>query len=379
MDRRTLVTGAAALVVGAVGGAALSRNDSSKSADSSSPSAPAVNTGRRELSMVTTWQRGFPGLGTGAQRVADRISAMSDGRLQVKLYAGGELVPPFESFDAVSSGAADMMHCAAYYWQGKNPAFNFFTAVPFGFTASELHAWINWGGGQELWDELGERFNLKPMLAGNTGVQMGGWFSKEINSPQDLIGLKMRMPGLGGKVLNKLGASAITLPGAEIYQALQSGTIDATEWVGPWNDLAAGFYKVTKFYYYPGFHEPGSGLECTFNLDTWNSFSRSEQEMVKAACHAETDIMFSEYNAKNSDSLDKLINEEGVQLRKFSQDVYDAFADASNEVFEELAASDDDIVTRTYDSFINFRGKAARWTQLSDQAYSVQRNKSLGI
>ncbi|MCH9781006.1 MAG: TRAP transporter substrate-binding protein, partial [Alphaproteobacteria bacterium] len=317
MDRRSIIAAAGGVIVGGAAVAVIGGGGSSSSDQGApaAPAAPSINTGKRELKMVMTWPRDFPGLGTGAQRVASRINAMSDNRINVTLYAAGELVPAFESFDAVSSGTADMFHAASYYWQGKNPAFNFFTAVPFGLTANELQAWVNWGGGQELWDELAEGFNLKPMLAGNTGVQMGGWFSKEINTPDDLVGLKMRMPGLGGKVLNKLGASAIALPGGEIFQALQSGTVDATEWVGPWNDLAMGFYKVTSYYYYPGFHEPGSGLECTFNLDVWNSFSKSDQELLKAACHAENDIMLSEYNAKNTDSLDKLLNEEGVQLR----------------------------------------------------------------
>ncbi|MCB1476433.1 MAG: TRAP transporter substrate-binding protein, partial [Rhodobiaceae bacterium] len=254
MDRRSFLT-KAGLASGAVAASALAT--------------PAISQGKMELKMVTTWPKNFPGLGTGAQRVADRITAMTEGRITVKLYAAGELVPPFESFDAVSQGTADMYHGADYYWQGKHKGFNFFTAVPLGLTANELDGWVNHGGGQALWDELAGGFNVKPLMAGNTGVQMGGWFAKEIKSLEDLKGLKFRMPGLGGEVLRQLGASVVALPGGEIFPALQSGAIDGTEWVGPWNDMAFGFYKVVKYYYWPGFHEPGSGLACGVNKGVW--------------------------------------------------------------------------------------------------------------
>ncbi|WP_085902277.1 TRAP transporter substrate-binding protein, partial [Kiloniella majae] len=294
MNRRKFLTGAATGVAAGAAAATLS--------------APAIAQGKRDLKMVTTWPKNFPGLGTGAQRVADRITAASDGKLNVKLYAAGELVPPFESFDAVSNGTADMYHAAEYYWQGKHKAFNFFTAVPFGFTANELDAWVHYGGGQELWDKLSAQYNLKSFMAGNTGVQMGGWYNKEINTLEDFKGLKIRMPGLGGEVLRRIGAAAVTLPGGEIFPSLESGAIDATEWVGPWNDLAFGFYKVTKYYYQPGFHEPGSGLACGMNKDVWESFSPDEQALIQSACAAENNVMLSEYNAKNGDSLDVLLN-----------------------------------------------------------------------
>ncbi|MGO1117332.1 TRAP transporter substrate-binding protein [Rhodovibrionaceae bacterium A322] len=345
-------------------------------AAASSLPAPAIAQNKRELKMVTTWPKNFPGLGTGAQRLADSITAATDGRITVKLFAAGELVPPFESFDAVSSGTADLMHSAAYYWQGKEKAFNFFTAVPFGLTKAEQDAWIYFGGGQELWDELGAQFNLKSFAAGNTGVQMGGWFRNEINSVEDLKGLKIRMPGAGGEVMRRVGAAAVTLPGGEIFPSLQSGAIDATEWVGPWNDLAFGFYRIAKFYYYPGFHEPGSTLECTFNKDVWESFSESDKALVSACCAAENDISYAEFNARNSDALDTLLNEHGVQLRKFSDDVYDALAAASEEVLADMAA-ESDIAGRTYDSFMEFRAKAMGWTALADTSYAEMRTKAL--
>ena len=206
--------------------------------------------------MTTTWPKDFPGLGTGANRLADYIGALSDGELTVSVHGGGEIVPALEAFDAVSKGVAEMGHGAAYYWKGKTSAAQFFAAVPFGLTAQEMNAWIYTGGGQKLWDDLYAEFNLKPFLAGNTGVQMGGWFNREINSLEDMNGLKMRMPGLGGEVLTAIGAVPKLLPGGEIFTALESGAIDATEWVGPYNDLAFGFYKAAQYYYYPGWHEP---------------------------------------------------------------------------------------------------------------------------
>lgn len=382
MNRRDFLTGAVTgVVVGAGGtyavmqGVRQAEMVAEAPAQSQAPTAPAVNTGIRELKMVTTWPKDFPGLGTGAQRVADRITAMTGGKISVKLYAAGELVPPFESFDAVSNGTADIYHGAEYYWQGKNKAFNFFTTVPLGYTALELNGWIHFGGGQELWDELAGGFNIKPLMAGNTGVQMGGWFTKEINTVEDLKGLKMRIPGLGGEVLRRLGVSAVALPGGEIFPALQSGAIDATEWVGPWNDLAFGFYKVTKFYYYPGFHEPGSGLSLGINKGVWDSFTKEEQEMVTAAAWSENDIMMAEFFARNGDALDTLVNEHGVQLRKFSPEIFGAIVKSSVEVVNEVGAADD-IGRRVLESYNSFNKKVTRWTELSEAAYANHRAQS---
>ena len=355
IKRRSFLKGAA--VAGA--GAAVA---------ASSLSAPAIAQGKRELKMVTTWPKNFPGLGTSAERLAKRISSASDGAITVKVYAAGELVPPFESFDAVSQGTADMYHAADYYWQGKSKAYNFFCTVPFGLTSSEMNAWIHHAGGQELWDELGAGFNIKPFMAGNTGVQWGGWFNKEMNGLEDFKGLKMRMPGLGGEVLRRLGAAAVALPGGEIFPALQAGTIDATEWVGPWNDLAFGFYKVTKYYYWPGFHEPGTVLSCGINKGVWDSFSASEQSLIETCATAENDVVLAEFNAKNSDALDTLVNEHGVQVRRMPNDMLNALGQKSGEVVAD-AAEEDQMTRKVYESFINFRKKAIAYSKLSDQAY----------
>lgn len=223
--------------------------------------APAIAQAKpRQLKMVTTWPKNYPGLGVSAERLATRIREMTEGQIDIKVFAANELVPPLECFDTVSSGAADIYHGAEYYWQGKSKAFNFFTAVPFGMTAAEINAWIYHGGGQELWDELSARFKIKAFMCANTGVQLPGWYRNEIKSLDDLKGLSIRMPGLGGEVMRRLGAASVTLAGPDIFPALQNRTIDAAEWVGPWNDMAFGFYRLAKYYYWPGFHEPGSSL-----------------------------------------------------------------------------------------------------------------------
>ncbi|WP_028878704.1 TRAP transporter substrate-binding protein [Terasakiella pusilla] len=373
MKRRDFLAGTATGVALGAGALALSACGEDKKEEKKA--APAVLKKKRELKMVTTWPKNFPGLGTGAARAAQRITDMSDGELTVKLFSAGELVPALESFDAVSNGTADMYHGAEYYWQGKHKAFNFFTAVPFGLTAGEMDAWIHHGGGQALWDELASGFNVKPFACGNTGVQMGGWFNKEINSVEDLKGLKIRMPGLGGEVLRKLGAAAITLPGGEIFPSLQSGAIDATEWVGPWNDLAFGFYKVTKFYYYPGFHEPGSTLSCGVNLDVWKSLTPSQQAIVENATMAENNYMMAEFNARNGDSLEVLLKEHGVQLRKFSDEIMQQIGEASGEVMREVAAADE-MTGKVFKSFADFRKKAMGWSDLSEKSYWESRGLS---
>ena len=330
--------------------------------------APAIASGKRTLKMVTTWPENFPGMGTSAARLAKRITDMTDGEVTVKVYAAGELVPALEAFDAVSGGAADIYHGAEYYWQGKSKAFNFFTAVPFGMTANEINAWIYHGGGQELWDDLSAQFNIKAFAACNSGLQLAGWYRKEINSVEDLKGLKIRMPGLGGEVMRKLGAAAVTLAGSEIFPSLQSGAIDATEWVGPWNDMAFGFYQVADYYYWPGWHEPGSCMSAGFNLSVWNSLTNSQKEVVKAACIAENCYSLAEYNHFNGAALKTLTEKHGVKLRKFSPEIMAALKKASAEVLQETAASDP-YAQKVYDSFSQSLALSKEWTRIGDQAF----------
>ena len=339
--------------------------------------APALAQERVEIAMVATWGRDFPGLGTGAQRFAESISTLSEGRIQVDYFAAGERVGAFDSFDEVASGNAQAYHAADYYWKGKHPAWAYFTAVPFGYTYSEMNAWIRFGGGQELWDELAGEFGLKCMMCGNTGVQAGGWFNKEINSADDFNGLKMRMPGLGGDVIGKMGASPVSLPGGQIYENLVSGAIDATEWVGPWNDEIMKFYEAAKFYYTAGMHEPGSMLAAGFNAKFWADLSDTDRAIISAAAAQENDVMMSEYNAKNGAALTRLINEQGVEVRSFNDDVWDAMGEAAVEVFEETRQHSD-LANRTHESFLKGLSDIGGWFVNSNSAYVSQRQRVLG-
>jgi len=360
-----------ATAVAAVGGGLLlgcSEEKKSTPAPSSAPVAPAKKT--IEWKMVTTWPPHFPVLGEGADLLAKLIGEMSDGRLTVQVYGGGELVPPLQAFDAVSQGQAEMGHAAAYYWAGKIPAAQFFAAVPFGLNAQGMNAWIYNGGGQELWDELYAPFNLKPMPAGNTGVQMGGWFNREIKSVADFKGLKMRIPGLGGKVLAKAGGTAILSAGGEIYTNLERGVIDATEWVGPYNDYKMGFYKVAKYYYYPGWHEPGTVLETFVNKQAYEALPKDLQEIIKAAAMATNLAVLNESEAENNFYLNKLIKEEGVVLKKFPDDLLKKLHGFALEVLDEVAAKDP-MSKKVYESFLKFKKQYQDWDQISEVALAT--------
>ena len=360
MQRRDILVGAATAGVGAV------------------LASPAVLEQRIEITLVSTWPRDFPGAGTAAQRFAKRLAEISDARFHVEYFAAGERVGPFDAFDEVASGNSQAYHAADYYWKGKHPAWAYFTGVPFGLTCNELNAWIRFGGGQELWDELGAEFGVKGLMCGNTGVQMGGWFNKEINSAEDFAGLKMRVPGLGGDVLASLGASPVSLPGGQIYENLVSGAIDATEWGGPWTDEAMRFYEAAKYYYFPGMHEPGSMLACGFNASFWGNLSRSDRTAIEAAAAAENNILLAEYGAKNGAALVRLVRDQGVDLREFNDDVYDAFGAATDAVFANVVGHSD-LVRRTHDSFVKARHVLGRWTEISDQSYVQQRARVLGL
>ena len=238
------------------------------------------------------------GLDTSAERLAQTITVLSDSRLKVTVYAAGSLVGPFEVFDAVAASVADMYHATDYYFEAKSPALNFFAAVPYGLTGDELCVWIGFGGGQAVWDEVDAEFNIKPLMALNTGVQMGGWYSKEVNRPQDYKGLRYRMPGLGVEVLRRMGAEAVTIPGADIIGALKSGAIDGSEWVGPWVDMDLGLDKASDYYYYPGFHEPGMNSTLGINKTLWDGLTASERALIEAAAQAEVTRSLAEFNAE---------------------------------------------------------------------------------
>ena len=350
-------------------------NDKSAGTATAAASTSTAPTETIKWKMVTTWPKNFPGLGTGANNLADKINKLSNGRIEVKVYGAGELVPALEIFDAVSRGTAQMGHGAAYYWKGKSEVFQFFSTVPFGLTAQEMNGWLYNGGGLALWQKAYEPYNLIPMPAGNMGVQMGGWFNKEINSLDDLNGLKMRIPGLGGEVLKRAGGTPVNLPGGELYTAMQSGTIDAVEWVGPYNDLAFGFHEVAKYYYYPGWHEPGTALEAIINKQAFEALPADLQAIVKNACKLANHEMLAEYVSRNNDALQTLINEHHVQVRRFPDDVLEKLRELSDQVVKELA-NKDAFAKEVYDSFSSYRDKAENWSNYSERAYLDVRAKN---
>ena len=317
-----------------------------------------------EWNMVTTWPPGFQGLGTGAEYLAELIGKLSNGRIKVKVFGAGELVPALQVFDAVSSGTVQMGHGASYYWKGKLPAASFFSSVPFGLNAQEMNGWLLKGGGLELWQELYAPFNLIPMPGGNTDVQMAGWFNKEINRVEDLKGLKMRIPGLGGEVLKRAGGNPELIAGGEIFSALEMGRIDAAEFVGPYNDLAFGFYKAAKYYYYPGWQEPGTTLETLINKEAMTALPQDLQEIVKAACLAANADMLAEFTEKNNEALKVLVEQHGVQVKRLPQEVLDHLRDISEKLVAEQGQTDE-LAKKIYASYLDFKKKANAWKSIS--------------
>jgi TRAP-type mannitol/chloroaromatic compound transport system substrate-binding protein len=352
MKRRDILVGAGSLAVGAA----------------VSFPAPAIAQGLLKLKMVTDWPAGSLGLQSSAERLAKTISAASSGRITIEVFPANALVKALETFDAVGAGVADMYHSAEYYWEKKSSAFNFFTTVPFGFSADELFAWVQYGGGQELWDALSGQFNIKPLLCLNTGVQMGGWFNGELTSLAGFKGLRYRMPGLGGEVLRRLGATVVNLPGGEIVQALKSGAIDASEWVGPWMDMDLGLHKAANYYYYPGFHEPGTGLTVGINKRLWDSLAVSDRRLIDDAAAAEYARGVAEFSAKNALWLRKLRDESAVKIVKFDDAILKAFLATSKDVVAH-AGLGDHLSSKIYASYQHFQELIMDWSDIAERAY----------
>ncbi|MEZ5570594.1 MAG: TRAP transporter substrate-binding protein [Halioglobus sp.] len=326
--------------------------------------------------MITTWPKNFPGLGMAAENFARSVEEMSNGRLTVHVYGAGELVPAMEVFDAVSQGVVDAGHGAAYYWKGKVPSAVFFTSVPFGLNAQEMNGWLHYGGGLELWQEAYAPYNLVPMAGGSTGVQMAGWFNKEINSIDDLKGLKMRIPGLAGEVFAAAGGTAVTIAGGELYTSMQTGVIDALEWVGPYNDQAFGFQEVAKYYYYPGWHEPGSILEFIVNKHSLEALPPDLQAIVRTASRAANQDMLDEYTARNNAALQSLV-EQGVLLRRLPDDVLLALWKGSQAAMKKLVESDP-MSAKVYASYREFYKGVRNYHHISEQAYINARDEVFG-
>jgi TRAP-type mannitol/chloroaromatic compound transport system substrate-binding protein len=348
-NRRNLLRGAGVALVGAV-------------------AAPAVAQAQtRRWRMVTSWPKRLPGPGMSAERVAERISALSGGRLQVTVHAAGELVPPLEVLDAVGGTVAEMGHTAAFYWQGKQPAAAYYTTVPFGLTPFEHVAWVDAGGGQALWDELYAPFGVKPFMGGNTGVCMGGWFRREVKGLDDLKGLKVRSLGLGGEVFRRLGATPQTTPPGEILTSLQSGVLDAAEFVGPGTDIALGLYRVAPNYYGPGFNKPNGTGECIVNLKAWAALDAEMKAIIAHACAAEASFALAEMDRLNAEALAALTERYNAKLQTFSGDIVAAARKQATDIMGELSAKSD-IARRIGESYTSFRSRAAAWSRVSLKA-----------
>ncbi len=347
--RRKFVTGAGVSIAGAIAAPQVARAQTVK------------------WRMVTSWPKRLPGPGMSAERVASRVRTLSGGRIDITVYAAGEVVPAFEVLGAVGNGVADIGHTASFYWQGKMPAAAFFTTVPFGLTPAEHVAWIEAGGGQALWDELYAPFGVKPFMAGNTGVCMGGWFRREFKSLADLRGLKLRSLGLGGEVYRRLGATPQTTPPAEILSSLQSGVIDGAEFVGPGTDIALGLYRVAPFYYYPGFNKPNGTGECIVALKSWAALAPELKAMVAHACAAEANFALAEMERLNAEALKVLTAEHNVTLAAFPVELVAAARKEATDVLGELAVRSA-IAGKVHASYAAFRARSAPWSRISIEA-----------
>ena len=359
---RALCTGITGIVLG------LALYGCTDKAQSPQRAAPVTSGETIRWKMITAWPKNLPGLGAGVERFADQVRAMSAGRLDITIYGAGELVGAFEVFDAVAAGQAEMGHAASYYWRGKLPEAVFFTAVPFGLTAQEMNGWLYYGGGLELWQELYAPFGLIPMPGGNTGTQMGGWFRKEINSLEDFRGLRMRIPGLGGEVFEQVGGVAVAIPGSEMFTAMQTGAIDAVEWVGAYNDQAFGLHTVADYYYYPGWHEGGPTLETLVNAEAWAELPADLQAILEAASRVMNEDSLAEYTARSSQALASLVTEHGVEVRPFPDDVLSRLREVSHQAVREVGTSSP-MAQKIYASWDDYRQQSARWQDISERAF----------
>ncbi len=361
MDRRSFIR-TSALGTGAVAASTLA--------------APAIAQGNITWRMVTTWPRNFPGLGVGAQRLADRITAATDGQLTVQVFSAGELVPPLQALDAVIDQTAEMSHGAAYYWQNKSVGLSFFTGVPFGMTSRELTAWVRYLGGQEIWDEIYDQFGLQGFLSGDTGTQAGGWFRNELTGLENIQGMRFRTPGLGGQVWQRIGASVTNMAAGEIFQALQSGALDAAEFVGPYNDLALGFHQVCKHYYTSSFIEPGLATELVVDKAKYQALPANLQAIIRDVCQAEYDSVAADFAANDPRALQTLVNDhEVITHASFPEDILEGAANAAKEIMTEIRDGGDDLTKKTIESFISALNVVRQKTEGTDKGYVEARQR----
>ena len=328
--------------------------------------APAIAQGRMKWKMVTAWPKNLPGPGVAAQMLADRITALSGGRIEVQLFAAGELVPRIGVFDAVSEGTAEVYHAVPAYWGSKSRGILLFGSQPFGLRADEQAGWLLHGGGQALYDEIYARFNLKPFLCGNSGPQWAGWYNKEINSVDDLKGLRFRTAGLASEMATKLGMAVQAMGGRDMFQALQGGTIDAGEFLGPWTDSALGFYQVAKYYYWPGVGEPSSAEEAGINKEVYEALPDDLKQAVAYACESLYNPVWTEYTTKHALALQQLVSEKGVQVRRLPDEVIVAMGNAAGETIDELRQDSDELVKRIVESFLTYRASIREYMIYAD-------------
>ena len=360
MQRRTFLT------TGAIGTAAAAL------------ATPAIAQDVRQWKMVTAWPKNLPGPGVAAQLLADRITTLSGGRIEVKLYPAGELVPGRGVFDAVSEGTAELYHAVPAYWGSKSKGILLFGSQPFGLRADEQVGWLMQGGGQELYDEMYGRFGIKPFLCGNSGPQWGGWFREEVKSAEDLKGMKFRTTGLASEMAAKMGMAAEAMGGADMFQALQTGALDAGEFIGPWTDSALGYYQVAKNYYWPGVGEPSSAEECGINADVFNELPDDLKLVVKAACDSLYNQVWTEYTTKHALALKAMVADHGVQVKMFPEDVITAMGKAAGEVIDDLRNDDDELVKRITESFVAYRDSVGRYMVYADNGQMNARNLVMG-
>ncbi len=361
--KRSLAGGAAAVAVPALASCG------KEGGGAASGGAPAVQTRRRVMwRLASSFPRGLDTIYGTAQVFAERLEAISEGRFVVRAYPAGELVPGLQVMDAVQQGTVQVAHTASYYFTGKNPALAFDAGVPFGLTARQQFAWLYHGGGLELVRELFADFGIIVFPGGSTGAQMGGWFKREVDQAADLRGLRMRIPGLGGEVMSRLGVTVQVLAGGDIFPALERGVIDATEWVGPYDDEKLGFHKVARYYYYPGWWEPGPTLSFHVNLREWNSLSSEYREMFQTAAVEASTWMLAKYDSVNAPALQRLAAA-GVQFRRFSDDIMQAAYQAAFSLYEEQASKDSGY-RKVYQAWSAWRRQMYRWFDTAERAYA---------
>ncbi|GHF03885.1 C4-dicarboxylate ABC transporter [Aliiroseovarius zhejiangensis] len=360
MQRRTFLT------TGAIGTAATAL------------ATPAIAQDKRQWKMVTAWPKNLPGPGVAAQQLADRITTLSGGRIEVKLFPAGELVPGRGVFDAVSEGTAELYHAVPAYWGSKSKGILLFGSQPFGLRADEQVGWMVHGGGQALYDEMYGRFGIKPFLCGNSGPQWGGWFRNEVNSAEDLKGMKFRTTGLASEMAAKMGMAAEAMSGPDMFQALQTGALDAGEFIGPWTDSALGYYQVAQNYYWPGVGEPSSAEECGVNMDVFNELPDDLKQVVQAACDSLYNQVWTEYTTKHAQALQAMVAEHGVQVKMFPEDVITAMGKAAGEVIDDLRNDDDELVKRITESFVAYRDSVGQYMVYADNGQMNARNLVMG-